>query len=256
MRKSGFWGLAVAFASGLFAQTTIAQPTLPGVTPLQSLVNAEAEARAAGDTQLQNAINAEAAARALGDATLLGAINAEAEARKAAIQALQEQPTGATRCYGVHFVRGVAPGDEIQFSVIFFNNADLANAATVQRVTIRDDLGVVIHDSGPRTVVPHPLATAPIPAIDITTVPPGATYGLSTTDIWGFNTIPSQIGRGTRSLSITAEVTKAGDPKLLSVHARQIVRQRFVSPTPPFVFTGLGAERSNTDSTCFSVLPQ
>jgi hypothetical protein len=236
-------GVFSAAAIALAAQTAVAQ-SVPGANPLQGAIN-----------QLQINIDTEAGARAGMDATLLSRIQSETEAREAAISALQAgTSTGSTRCYGIHFVRGAPPlADEIQFTAIFFNNGDLEHAAVVERLTIRDDQGTILHDSGPKTARPHPLATAPIPALDITTVPPGATYGFSSTDIWGFNTIPAQLGRGTRSLSVTVEVSKPGDPKLLMVHARQIVRQRLFAPTAPFAFTGLGAERSNTDSACFPV---
>jgi hypothetical protein len=222
-------------------------PPPVNLAPVNAAIAAEATARAAADVQLQANISAEAAARQGMDATLLGAIQTEAQARQAAIEALQPgAPTGTTRCYAVHFVRN--GGDEVHFTVLFFNNGDLQNHAVVERITIRDDLGNTLHDSGPKIGTPHPFATAPIPPLDITNVPPGATFGLSTSDIWGFNSIP-QLGGGTRSISMTAEVTKAGDPKLFTVHARQIARQRVVLPTGATV----AAERSNNDSTCFSV---
>jgi hypothetical protein len=65
-------------------------------------------------------------------------------------------PTGATRCYGVHFVRN----NKLQFTVLFFHNADPSNTAVVERITIRDDLGNTIHDSGPKAGTPHPLSRA------------------------------------------------------------------------------------------------
>ena len=191
---------------------------LPSLGPVNAAISAEAATRAAVDAQLQTNIDA-----------------------------LQPPaPTGTTRCYGVHFVRN--GGDEVQFSVLFFNNGDLQHWAVIDRITVRDDLGNLLHDSGPKIGIPHPLANAPIPPLDITNVPPGGTFGLSTSDLWGFNNIP-QLAAGTRSLSMTAEVTKDGDPKLFTVHSRQIVRQRVIGPTGPTIVT----ERSNTDSTCFSV---
>jgi hypothetical protein len=111
-------------------------------------------------------------------------------------------------------------------------------------------LGNILHDSGPKIGIPHPLSVGPIPPLDITNVPPGGTFGLSTFDIWGGNNATG-LGAGLRSISLTAEVSKAGDPKLLTVHARQIARQRLgVNPDGAVV---LGEERSNNDSTCFPV---
>ena len=160
--------------------------------------------------------------------------------------------TETTRCYASHLVRGVS-GDELLFTVIYFNNGDLEHPAVIERLTIRDDEGGVIHDSGPKTPTPHPLATGVVPPQDITTVPPGGVFPFSTTDIWGLNSIPLYQGRGNRSLSVTVEVSKAGNPKLFMVHTRAIARQRFFLPTPPF---GLGAERAISDTACFSVRNQ
>jgi hypothetical protein len=194
---------------------------------------------------LNAAIAAEAATRAAKDLELLGAIQREAEERKAAIEALQPpEPTGATRCYGTHFVRN--NNSELHFTTLFFQNADPSNTAVVERITIRDDIGTIIHDSGPRIGKPHPPALGPIPPLDITNVPPGGTFGWSTTDVFGFATIPSQAGKGLRSLSMTAEISKQGDPKLVTVHARQIVRGLVNLAV-------LAEERSNNSSTCFSV---
>ena len=74
MKKLSFWGVTFASAAALLPHTATGQ-TLPGVTPIQSQIQAEAAARAAADSQLQSAIAAEAAARAGMDATLLDAID-------------------------------------------------------------------------------------------------------------------------------------------------------------------------------------
>jgi hypothetical protein len=160
--------------------------------------------------------------------------------------------TDTTRCYAAHFVRGAPPGDEMRFTVIFFNNGD-RDPAVVERFTVRDDEGNIIHDSGPKIGVPHPLANGPVPPQDITTVPPGGVFSLSTTDIWGFNNIPQYQGRGLRSISVTVEMATSGDRKQVVVHAREIARQRFFLPTPPFAGTGVGAERAANDTACFPV---
>jgi hypothetical protein len=60
---------------------------------------------------------------------------------QAAVDALQPPPpTRATRCYGLHLVRGVN-GNETQFTTLFFNNGDLENPAVIERITIRDVSG-------------------------------------------------------------------------------------------------------------------
>jgi hypothetical protein len=234
-------GVFSTAAIALAGQSAVAQ-SIPGANPLQGAIN-----------QLQTNIDAETAARAGMDATLLSTIQSETEAREAAIAALQAgTSTGATRCYGTHFVRGAPVGDEVRYTIIFFNNGDLEHAAVVERLTVRDDGGTIIHDSGRKTPTPLPLANAPIPRLDITTVPPGGTFALSTSDIWGFNDIPEYVGRGSRSISITVEVSKAGDPKLLLVHARDFARERFFAGSPS-AFTGLGDERTSNQAPCFSV---
>lgn len=156
--------------------------------------------------------------------------------------------TQTTRCEAAHIVR---PGaNEIRFTVIFFNNGD-RYPAVVERFTVRDDAGNIIHDSGPKIGVPHPLSRAPIPPQDITTVPPYGTFTLSTLDLYEFNDVPQYVGRGNRALSVTVDMATPGNPKGVVVHTRQFARERLVNPTTGMVV--LGAERALTQTACFRV---
>lgn len=133
----------------------------------------------------------------------------------AAMQALEDSLSSPiTRCYVAHFVR--QHGSEVRFTVFTFSNGDLQNHAVIDRITVRSAIGQVLHDSGPKAGVPHPLARGPVPPRDITTVPPGSTSALSTSDIWGFNPIPGFENAGLEIMSVHVEVAKAGKPSLLS----------------------------------------
>lgn len=160
-----------------------------------------------------------------------------------------------TRCMGAHVVR--ANGTEMRFTLIELDNADLVNAVTIQRFTVRDYDGSVIHDSGPEVSVPLPIQAAFSPPLDLNTtpVPPGAVEGLATSDIWGLfavNPVAPANARSGTQLSITVKATKRGNPHLFRVHAREITRDRvaLAPPAPPGSF-GLGAERSANDPKCY-----
>jgi hypothetical protein len=154
-----------------------------------------------------------------------------------------------TRCYAAHFVR-VDPAinlNELRQTVIFFNNGDLEHPAVIERLTVRNAAGAVIHDSGPRVGVPHPLNTAAMPPLDITTVAPGATNALGTFHIWRNATAPGGFYNAS-ALSITVEVSKPGNRKLFVVHARENTRELVGSPNPI-----QGAERTANPTQCFRV---
>jgi hypothetical protein len=156
------------------------------------------------------------------------------------------ETTETTRCYAAHFVR-TNPAinlNELRLTVVYFNNGDLENAATIERLTVRDAFGTVLHDSGPKIGVPHPLNTVLTPPLDFTTVPPGATYTFATTNLWSGN-VPGGLTAGS-ALSITVEVSKAGKQRLLVVHARESSRE----------LTSIGAhgaERSADGARCFRI---
>ena len=153
-----------------------------------------------------------------------------------------------TRCSAAHFVRSVPSinVNELRQAVIHFNNGDLENPAVIERLTVRNAAGAVIHDSGPKVGVPHPLNTAFSPPLDITTVGPGATNSLGTFHLFGNADVPGGFAAGA-ALSITVEVSKPGKRRLFAVHTRESVRER-VAPS-----LTLGAERSANAAHCFRV---
>jgi hypothetical protein len=85
-------------------------------------------------------------------------------------------------CGLAHYLR--PEFSEIRFSLILVRNVDPDNSATIERITIRDVHGNVVHDSGPRTGMPHPLNTDFSPALDVTVAPP-APLTISAHDISG-----------------------------------------------------------------------
>lgn len=163
--------------------------------------------------------------------------------------------TERLRCGIAHFTR--LGGAEMRTGVVVFNNGDLENPATIERFTIFDFFGNVAHDSGPAIGIPHPLNTDFASPVDITVVPPGATFYLSTNHIWDTIPIPFDPTNPTlngnergQSLSVVVEVSKEGKPGLFEVHGRNRSRQRF-QPTPG-VFTQ-GGELSSNIIRCFPV---
>lgn len=157
-----------------------------------------------------------------------------------------------TRCYAAHFVRFNPAGinlNELRQTVIFFNNGDLENPAVIERLTVRGPSGTVLHDSGPKIGVPHPLNTAVTPPQDITTVAPGGTNALGTAVLWGNNDVPGGFAVGS-AMSITVEVSKPGDRKRFVVHARENSREKVLTPAGFFT---QGAERTANSAKCFRV---
>lgn len=159
--------------------------------------------------------------------------------------------TEAVTCSASHFVS--AGGAEMQSTVIGFRNADLENPATIERLTIRNAHGTIIHDSGPATGTPHPVNNAFPGGLNITTVPPGATYFLITRDIWGLFDVPGSAGPSQGfSMSVTIEWSKAGKAELLSVGTRTRGRERLVSPDG---FVSERMEHTSTVRPCVGVRP-
>lgn len=156
----------------------------------------------------------------------------------------------AVSCPGTHFVR--VGGTEMRSTVIGLRNTDLENAATIERLTIRNAFGQIVHDSGPATSTPHPFNNAFPGGLNITVVPPGATYFLATSDIWGLNGIPGSGGNSQGfTLSITVESSKDGKADLLRVGTRLRSRERIETAAGVFE----GAERSSNTGTCAEVKP-
>ena len=157
------------------------------------------------------------------------------------------------RCPISHFVR--SGGMEMRSASILFNNGDPVNAATIERLTIYDFFGIVVHDS---VAGSHPLNADFMPPVDITTVPPNANYYVRTNHIWGNDPIPNLMdgisgNRRGQFMSVVVEFSKKGKRRLFVVSTRPRSRQREeVTPGPPPVFRER-AERSSTPSTCFRV---
>ncbi len=173
-------------------------------------------------------------------ASIIGALLAPVIAQAAEVN---------TRCAVAHFIR--AGGGELRSSGLNFNNGDREHAATIERLTITDHLGQVLHDSGPAIGVAHPLNTDYNPPLDITMVPPGATFYLVTTQIWGAGSV--QPGPPERGFSMSAEVlvSKEGKRELFNVSANQRTRLRLIDPATGFVRQGNEISRSPTS--CFEV---
>jgi len=152
---------------------------------------------------------------------------------------------GAVVCGAVHFIR--AAGTEVRNTVLGLRNLDLVNPATVERITIRNALGDVVHDSGPATPQPHPLNTDFAGGLDITTVPPGASYYIGTNHIWPGGEIPPRDGvvlaETGQSMAATVQFSKDGKAALFQVTATSRTRER-AAP---------GAERSRDGHSCTEV---
>lgn len=152
----------------------------------------------------------------------------------------------AVNCPGTHFVRD--GGNEMRSTVISFRNMDLENAATIERLTVRNAFGEIVHDSGPATVAPHPFNNSFPGGLDITVVPPGGNYFLATSDIWGLNSVPGSGGNSQGfTMSITVESSKEGKADLLRVGTRLRSRTRLLTPLSE------GAERSSNTGTCVEI---
>lgn len=158
---------------------------------------------------------------------------------------------GKVRCGLHHFVR--VNGTEIRAGSIRLSNGDLVNSVTIERLTIYDFFGDVVHDSGPAIGVPHPLNTDTTLPTDITVVPPGANYFIRTNHIWGNNPIPDTGGkvgnqRG-QLMGIVVEFSKSGQRKLFNVASAPRTRQRFFDGQ---IFRE-GAETTLDSEPCFDV---
>lgn len=131
-------------------------------------------------------------------------------------------------CGGGHFVR--AEGAESVTTVYSIRNGNLDETVVIRRLTIRNLFGTVVWDSGPETSNDHPLNTDLDPDLDITTVPPGASYPINTNHIpgWGVNNIPDgPVGHG-NAITTLIELSTEGKPNLVLVGGSLRTRARFV----------------------------
>ena len=127
---------------------------------------------------------------------------------------------GTVICGGVHTPR--ANFTEIIDTAYGFRNANLERPEDVRitRLTIRNFFGDVVDDFGEAAVPPRDLPTnRDIPPqfnFNITTVPAGASYYLTTSHIYGNTFMPSAPGAG-NNISVVVEFSTAGDPDLFFV---------------------------------------
>ena len=129
---------------------------------------------------------------------------------------------GSIVCGAVHFIR--AAGTEARSTVISLRNMDLINIAIVERITVRDTFGDVVHDSGPATSQPHPLNTDYTPPLDVTSVSPGSSYYIATSHIWPSGALPTNPEAG-QNMAVTVQFSKEGNPALFTVEANSRTRE-------------------------------
>jgi hypothetical protein len=143
---------------------------------------------------------------------------------------------GTVVCGGVHFIR--AAGTEARSTVVSFRNLNLLTPAVVERITVRNAYGEVVHDSGPAAGTLHPVNSDFSPPLDITLVPPGASYYLATSHIWPSGELPDpQTGQ---NLAVSVQFSTVDNPALFVVEANSRTRET----APP------RAERARDSSLC------
>lgn len=145
-------------------------------------------------------------------------------------------------CPFSHFVRD--QGREMRTSVLAFRNMDLQNWATIQRITVRNAFGNIIHDSGPHQ---HPLSSA-FGGLDITQIPPGASLFLLSSDFWGLFNVPGGPPSQGFLMTVTVEVAKEGNASLLAVGSARRSRERITNEDTFLVSEG--ADRSGQFANC------
>jgi hypothetical protein len=146
------------------------------------------------------------------------------------ITAVQADARGDARviCGGGHTSKTQTA--EMFDSTVSIRNANLEHPADVRitRLTIRDFFGNVVGDFGDAATPAGPIPTnkdiPPSFDFDVTTVPPGASYYLTTTNIYGNNFLPSLPGGG-NNISIALEFTTTGDPELVVIGGSLRVRE-------------------------------
>ena len=152
--------------------------------------------------------------------------------------------SGRIVCGAVHTPRYF--GREMLDTTIGFRNANPDSSVTISRLTIRNSFGDVVHDSGPATLVPHPVNADYPGGLDVTTVPPLASFYLTTTHIWGLFPVPVGSASGGFFMSAVVEFTTDGDPQLVVVGASLRGRERIETfPGSGAFFQGEERSRSN-----------
>ena len=163
--------------------------------------------------------------------------------------------TGKFMCPFAHFIR--FGGTETREAIYIFLNGSEKDPVTIERLTIRNAFGVVVHDSGPATPDPHPPNTSFVPPGDITVIAPLGGDFIKTTTIWGRNPIPDPSGNPDNqqgfSGSAVVEFSTAGKAAVKSfrVMVNRRIRERFTDPDGNFL--GEGEERVSTRTYCFRI---
>ena len=147
--------------------------------------------------------------------------------------------TGKFMCPFAHFIR--FGGTETREAIYIFLNGSEKDPVTIERLTIRNAFGDVVHDSGPVTVI----------------APLGGDF-IRTTQIWGRNSIPDLItgepnNQQGFSGSAVVEFSTAGEAAVKSfrVMVNRRIRERFTDPDGNF--SGEGEERVSTRNYCFRI---
>lgn len=133
-------------------------------------------------------------------------------------------------CAARHLTR--SNGTELIYTVINLRNADAAAHVSIDRLTIRDYHGDIVHDSGPASPYPTPHPQNEDVGIgigDISFVPPQASYYFKTQHIWG----PYSFGPGGYNMTVLIEFTTSGDPNLFLASADIVARELIPPKKPP-----------------------
>jgi hypothetical protein len=161
-------------------------------------------------------------------ATVLGVV---LTTPRASFAADDERDGGVVRrtveCGGFHLVRVNAPAN---LSEVFTTNISVRNrnpheSVSIERITIHDIFGNPVFDAGAAAGSEIPLNTDLTPPLDVTVVPPDASYYLSTKHIWGLLPLPTGNQNGF-NLSLRIQYSTSGRSDLVAVVGSNVVRQR------------------------------
>ncbi len=157
--------------------------------------------------------------------------------------------TGKFMCPTAHFVRFGAT--ELRETTYAFLNGSVIDTVTIERLTIRNAFGVVVHDSGPAIGVPHPLNDDFSPPEDFTVIAPRRGFYIKTKNIWGLFSIPGGNEQGFFGSAVVefSAATQAA-VKSFRVIAMRRIRQRLPKPDGG---VRQGEERVATRVYCFSI---
>lgn len=161
--------------------------------------------------------------------------------------------SGTALCGATHSPRGFPVLNEMLDTAIGLVNHNLHSSVTITRLTIRNFFGDIVWDSGPAVGAAHPRNTDTEPDQDITTVPPGAAYYITTSHIWpGNGFVPDPVvGRvgGGFAMSVRLKFITDGNPELFVVTTGLRGRERIETFPGSGVFFQ-GGEKTRTSRKC------